>query len=579
MFKEFGFATKNGFSRNILKPEEYRDEFIKLHPEDACYETYMSYDVDDQDSAALKAPLVFDLDSEEAVELALIETRKIVKILFQIGIKPNVYFSGAKGFHVVIPFECFGIEPQFYLISIFKIMAKGLADTNKLKTVDLVIYERKRLFRINNTKNIKTGLYKIFLSYEELGKSLEEIKQLAVNPRPENLQKPEVNKQLNASYKLAERNFLKTLERKNEHRICTFDEVKMRPCIKKILAEGAMDGERNSTCYTLALFFKSQNMLEDEVKEALKGFSGLNDKEIDGTVRSAYKSTYKWGCNDNDLVQKYCDKAHCSVGYQKLSITDMIWNKDELIEEIEKEERGEMNTNLTFGAQELDDAWEGIRKDELIIVAADSGIGKTTFAYWLTKQNTAIKNRVLFCSLEMSTSALISRACKETNTSFADMKKWITESPVFFYKDGKRLSTKNLRRNLEESVKNNFGVDLIIIDHLGYVEMPSDKMYDSFTSIATDLSNFAKELSIPIILLTHFNKGQSGASNKPRSVNDILGSGRLRDLASKVIQIWYPQEGNEFGGTMFLLHKNRYGSCPSVNLKYENGGYKYDPTI
>jgi len=353
-------------------------------------------------------------------------------------------------------------------------------------------------------------------------------------------------------------------------------DLKLRPCIQRILEKGVDSGERNDTCYTLALFFKSQNVIEEDAMESLRGFSGLSEREIQRTVLSAYKSQHSWGCNDNDLVQRYCDKDRCPIGFQKKSISDLVWNKEALIKELDDEEKGLYNTKLTFGLSEFEERWGSIRKDELIIVAADAGIGKTSYAYWMTKKNTEKGNRVLFCSLEMATRSMLARACKETKTSYEDMKKWVRESPVFFYRDGQRLSTKNLRRNLEESVKDNFGFDMIVIDHLGYVEKQSDKLYESISQIAEDLANFAKDLSIPVVLLTHFNKGQAGASNKPRSINDILGSGRLRDFASKVLQIWYPQENNEIMGTAFIMHKNRYGAAKAMTARYVNGGYVYD---
>ena len=583
MFKEFGFDNGKGFVRNILKDESYEQEFAQIHEKVSCYSTFMSYDVEDQELSKLKAPFVFDLDSDNDIEKAKEETKKIIKLLAQIDVRPEVFFSGAKGFHVVVPFECLGIEPRFNLVSVYKILAKGLADTNNLSTVDFKIYERRRLFRIPNTVNTKTGLYKVRLEFDELNLSVDEIKGLAKTKR-DNLSSSEpssmkVSEKLKAEYLRREKAFLDKTEKKMETRICSLDEVKMRPCIRKLLEEGASAGERNDTCYTMALFFKSQNLLEDDAVETLNGFSGLSESEVQRTVRSAYKSSHRWGCNENELVQKYCDKDRCPIGFQRKILADLVWDKDALVEELGKEERGEFNTNLTFGLDDFESAWGGIRKDELIVIASDAGIGKTTFAIWLAKQNLKKGNRILFCSLEMATRSLLARNCAETGTSFTEMKEWVKENPIYFYKDGQRLSTKNLRGNLEESIKSNFGIDLIVIDHLGYVEKSADNLYDSVSQIVEDLASFAKDLSIPVMLLTHFNKGQAGASNKPRSVNDILGSGRVRDFASKVVQIWYPQEENEFNETAFLLHKNRYGNCKTVKLKYEKGGYVHNEFI
>jgi len=579
LYKEFAYANTH-FHRNIIEKESYEKEFIAKHKNDSCYSTFASYDRKDQETAIITAPYIIDIDKEEDVESAKMETKQIVALLNRIGVTPLIYFSGLKGFHIEVPFECWGIQPSFHIIDVFKELTKNMVKSQGLKNVDLKVYERKRVFRINNTKHFKSGLYKIQLKEEELDLTVNEIIELAKNKRclKSSPDYYKFNKTLKGSYLQAEKMYFSQKEKKNEHKICSIDSIKLRPCVKAILENGVDEGNRNDICYNLSLFFKSQNLPELDAMRVLHGFSGLGDKEIESTVKSAYRSSFKWGCNENELIQQFCDKDRCVYGYQRKTITDLVWSKDDLIKELEKEERGEYNTSLTFGLKEMDNAWNGIRKDELITLVADSGIGKTSYAFWMAKKNAEMGNRVLFCSLEMATSALLSRATGDLGMDFKQMKSWIADNPIYFYKDGQRLSTKNLRINLENSIKQDFGIDLIIIDHLGYVEKPSDKIYESISTIAEELSNFCKDLSIPVLLLHHYTKGSAGASEKPRSVNDVLGSGRLRDFSSKLFQIWYPKkkDGDDDKLTAFIMEKNRYGGYKTVKAFYESGEYKHD---
>jgi len=130
--------------------------------------------------------LVFDFDGEN-LEAVRDETYKFVMYLYHTFDIPFEYlriaFSGSKGFHVTLTMAAFTDKQQpkedFY--KIYKGIAEDLA--GEFKFIDFSIYERSRLFRMINTINSKSGLYKIPLVYDELEMSIDEIKALAKKPR------------------------------------------------------------------------------------------------------------------------------------------------------------------------------------------------------------------------------------------------------------------------------------------------------------------------------------------------------------------------------------------------------------
>ncbi len=93
-----------------------------------------------------------------------------------------IYFSGCKGFHVEIPVTLLGgIEPSENLPRRFKNFVLSLGDWN----FDERIYDHNRLWRITNSINSKTGLYKIRLTPTELfDLSIAAIKEKAKEPVP-----------------------------------------------------------------------------------------------------------------------------------------------------------------------------------------------------------------------------------------------------------------------------------------------------------------------------------------------------------------------------------------------------------
>ena len=132
-----------------------------------CYSDYLWFDID---YAILNVALI------EARQL-IINIELIDSTLSELVL---TFFSGAKGFHIGLPSALFGMEPSKDLPRIHKLLAKMIA---KDVSIDTAIYEQNRLWRIPNTKNSKSGLYKIRLTNDQLATlSIEEIKELAKQP-------------------------------------------------------------------------------------------------------------------------------------------------------------------------------------------------------------------------------------------------------------------------------------------------------------------------------------------------------------------------------------------------------------
>ena len=88
----------------------------------------------------------------------------VIKQFKELGVEENklqIFFSGNKGFHLIIPAELFGIKPSKNLNKIYRKMAKSFCEKIQNKTLDLGIYDRRRLLRIPNSINSKANLYKI----------------------------------------------------------------------------------------------------------------------------------------------------------------------------------------------------------------------------------------------------------------------------------------------------------------------------------------------------------------------------------------------------------------------------------
>jgi len=594
--KKIQRMTKDGKPELLSHSEKRITEYCEYNKWHECYATYMRYDEKDQENSGLTAPLVFDLDSKR-LEVARDEAIKVIKYFEDtLDITPHVYFSGNKGFHIIIDETAFDLKPRYYLIDVHKILAKNLKTKLQLNTLDLAIYDRKRLLRLPNTKHADSGLYKTLLTKEQLEQPVKKTKEYCGVKRDTKPKPHKLSSKLHNGYMVTESAFLEKSREIKTMQPTLPSDISMLPCIHHLLTQ-PVDGNRNNSCYTIALFFKSQNLSEEDAIDTLQDYGGLSSKEVMNTVKSAYRHNHNFGCNENEIVQPHCQKNRCRFGYQKLELADVLEDNTKLLHRVKDEIlTGRSLSEITLGHGNLTTAWGKVRKEEMIICAADAGIGKTAYAMYMLRENIKLGNKVLFCSLEMSNETLLERTIAEwEGTTVEELKNqkdkldrrlefFKTHSNMYsFYKSKTQLSVENIEKILKESIEKEYGLDLIIIDHLGCIKKnSSNAVWEEFARIAETLANIVKQYKIPIILLTHFNKGMAGASNKPRSINDIFGSSKIRDYASKLFQIWYkrnegddPDEDdtNPDKRTLFICHKNRFGDTKTVMLFYKDGMY------
>lgn len=132
--------------------------------------------------------LHFDFDSTFN-DLSLVECRKFIEELCS-NESNNVYiddikifFSGNKGFHLIVQTEEIkSIQPSEDVSDKIKKICMSLA--LKYSSFDRVVYDKTRLFRVINSINRKSGLYKIPLFASELfTMSLSDIKNMAKKQR------------------------------------------------------------------------------------------------------------------------------------------------------------------------------------------------------------------------------------------------------------------------------------------------------------------------------------------------------------------------------------------------------------
>lgn len=126
-------------------------------------------------------------DPESMPEQPLTDLRSLLGYMQSEGVELDglrIYFSGCKGYHVEIPSSILGNpSPSKDIPAKCRAFAERLL--SGLKTADLAIVgDHTRIWRLPDSKHIKSGLYKTRLTIKEIQTlSLEDHKKIAVKPR------------------------------------------------------------------------------------------------------------------------------------------------------------------------------------------------------------------------------------------------------------------------------------------------------------------------------------------------------------------------------------------------------------
>lgn len=328
----YNINGKKVFGRKIyVQPNEISDIRKKFNNTDV-YSTIFSYNNGNQNESDLFGPLYLDLDYDiESEEDYNILKQDLIAIVIYLndyyGIPSNYikfYFTGKKGFHLIISPKIFNVVPDKNLNAYYKEIAKELNEITMTKLVDLKIYDKKRLLRLPNSINGKTGLYKVPISYNNIIKfTFDEIKEYASSPRPTIETKADVCEKAINKYNEIKENYNKPKTKKTFKPIEVVDInlIKLPQCIVNILKNGAIEGNRNNTTVILAsALFQRGASYEDTLQIVSEWNERLNepslsDVEINITVASAYQQVQdgkRYGCTS---IKEYdlCVGRECKL--------------------------------------------------------------------------------------------------------------------------------------------------------------------------------------------------------------------------------------------------------------------------
>jgi len=313
----------------------------------------------------------------------------------------------------------------------------------------------------------------------------------------------------------------------------------------------------------------------DEIAE----MSYLDPENIDETLDQAEKKVY--GVTNSSASGKFK-----TIGS---SLTE-AWERFEYLSANQDEKRG-----VPTGFHALDNVLAGFQKSDLIILAARPSMGKTTFALDLAR-NAALDHgaSVGIFSLEMSDQQLVDRMLAadagvdswklrtgklSTDAEFEAVQASMARLSAAQIHIDDQPGTNILKmRSAARRLKNEHGLDLLIIDYLQLMNPTSAKASDSMTQQVTEISRslklLARELDVPVLALSQLSRAVEQRGGKPR-LSDLRDSGSIEQDADVVMFIHREDKANRDEESdrpniaEIMVEKHRNGPVGSAELYFD----------
>ena len=256
----------------------------------------------------------------------------------------------------------------------------------------------------------------------------------------------------------------------------------------------------------------------------------------------------------------------------------------------------EVKRGVPSGFTALDNVLSGFQKSDLVILAARPSMGKTTFALDLARNAALLHEKsVGIFSLEMSDQQLVDRMLaaeagvdswklrtgRLSNDSeyeaLQEAMNKLHKAPIHIIDEAAMNIVK--MRSAARRLKNEYGLDMLIVDYLQLMSPTmtkgSDSMVQQVTEISRSLKILAKEMDIPVIALSQLSRAVEQRGGKPR-LSDLRDSGSIEQDADVVMFIHREDKMNKDKEperpniAEILVEKHRNGAVGMAELYFDD---------
>jgi replicative DNA helicase len=327
----------------------------------------------------------------------------------------------------------------------------------------------------------------------------------------------------------------------------------------------------------------------------------VREKKVLRDLISASEEIGLQAFDESQEVDQLLDKAEksiFSIGQRSLT-QGFIPVKDIMTEVYEGIEQRSQHTGIYRGVptgfKQLDNMLSGLQRSDLVVLAARPSMGKSSLALDIARHVAVFENLpVGIFSLEMGKDQLVERLL----SSHANIDSWrlrtgklqdgagdndfsrlqaamgsLSEAPIYINDIGMAniLQIRAMARRLQQDK----GLGLIVIDYLQLMDHTNKyaSPIQQVTENSRALKMLAKELNIPILVLSQLSRAVEQRTPHRPMLSDLRESGAIEQDADVVMFIYredkYNENSLEKNIAEIIVAKHRNGPTGAIKLYFD----------
>ena len=299
-------------------------------------------------------------------------------------------------------------------------------------------------------------------------------------------------------------------------------------------------------------------------------------------IKAGMDSMFSIEKKNDEIINSVLDQLDDLMLEDEEDNGDIIPTLERVAENIEvRRENGGKIKGIETGLVDLDRMINGLNKQEMIVVAARPGQGKTTLANNIAI-NVAKKNKyVAIFNLEMSKEQIFEKIlsnvsmveCSKISNGSLSKEDYLRlgkgENTLVGLSDNMKVYDRTLRIDSilakAKKLKKQGKLDVLIIDYLQLVEGDKKQSREQeVSSISRKLKQLSKELNISVIALSQLSRAPEQRADHRPILSDLRESGAIEQDSDVIIfcyrDEYYNAETEEKNIMEMIIGKNRNGA-------------------
>lgn len=269
---------------------------------------------------------------------------------------------------------------------------------------------------------------------------------------------------------------------------------------------------------------------------------------------------------------------------------------------------------VTTGFTDMDTLLGGLKRSDLIVLAARPSLGKTSFALNVAR-NAAIKQqaKVAIFSLETAGELLAQRMLAiESGVDSTRLRLGMqsdaeerrvsralgTLSEADIFVDDTAMLRVEAMRSKAHRLRNEEGLDLIIVDYLQLIQggMSGENRVQEVSYISRSLKGLARDLDVPVLAISQLSRAVETRSPHIPMLSDLRESGAIEQDADVVMFLYRedkyvsreewerqnpgrPARAYPEGLTQVIVAKHRNGPTGSIPLRFREKTARFEDLL